>query len=119
MNHTRQRAVNHSLPPNQDRGRMPLKVSINNNITIKTGPKTGGGLTVMPPRIKTGGVLTVMPPRTNNTGAKTVAGLHNTGAQMVAGLHTILICSPSPTQNVSCPGWNPGTPLMFAKTLSM
>ena len=95
MKHTRQMAVNHSLPPNQDRGRMPPKVSNNNNIMTKSGHKTGGGLTVMPPQI-------------NNTGAKTVTGPH-----------IIMIGSPNHTQNVSCPGWNPGTPLMFAKTLFM
>ena len=89
VQHTRQMAVNHSLPPNQGRIRMPLKVNINNNITIKIGPKTGGGQTVMLPRI-------------NHTGAKTVAGLHG---------------SPSPTQSVFWPGWNPGTPLTCTKTL--
>ena len=93
VNHTRQMAVNHSLPPQQDRGRSPLKVSINNNMKMGIGPKTVGG-------------LIVMPPRTNNTGAKT------TGPTVMAGL-------PSPTTNVSCPGWNPGTPLTCAKILSM
>ena len=73
MKHTRPMAVNHSLPPNQDRGRRPLKENINNNITTKTGLKTGGGKTAMPPRIKTGGILTRMPPCINNIGAKTVA----------------------------------------------
>ena len=110
VKHTRPMAVNHSLPPNQDRGRSPLKVRINNNIMIKIGPKTIGG-------------QTVMPPRTNKAGAKTMSGPHtgphNTGPQTVAGHHTTLICSPSPTQNASSPGWNPGTPLMFAKILSM
>ena len=93
VNHTRQMAVNHSLLPQQDRGRSPLKVSINNNMKMDIGPKTVGG-------------LIVTPPRTNNTGAKT------TGPTVMAGL-------PSLTTNVSCPGWNPGTPLTFAKTLSM
>ena len=95
VKHTRQTAVNHSLPPKQDRSRSPQKVSINNKMMISIGHKIGGGLTVMPPQI-------------NNNGAKTVTGLN-----------TNMIGSPSPTQNVSSPGWNPGTPLMFAKILSM
>ena len=50
----------------------------------------------------------IMPPCTTNHGGKTVAGLH-----------IMLTCSPSHTQNVFCPGWNPGTPSTCAKTLSM
>ena len=77
VNHTRHMAVNHSLPPHQDRNRSPLKISVNNNMKMDIGPKNGGG-------------LTVMPARTNNTWAKT------TGPTVMAGL-------PSPTTNVSCP----------------
>ena len=112
VKHTRPMAVNHSLPPNQDRGRSPLKIKINNKIMIRIGPKTGGGQMDMPPRINHTGAQIM-------TGVPTVAGLHNPGAQTMDGRHIMLICSPSPTQNVSCPGWNPGTPLTFAETLSM
>ena len=74
---------------------------------IKTGHKIGGGPTLMPPRTgqKIGGGLTAMPPR-----------LYNTGAKTAAGLNTSMTGSPSLPQNVSCPGWNPGAPLIFAKS---
>ena len=115
VKHTRPMAVNHSLPPNQDRGRRPLKIKINNNIMKEIGPKITGG---------------VMPPRINKVGAKTLSGPHtwphHMEAKIVAGHlkhsmeipHTFTLHSPSPTQSVSCPGWNPGTPLTCAKTLS-
>ena len=78
VKHTRPRAVKHSLPPNQDRGRRPLKIKINNKIMIRIGPKTGGGQMDMPPQI--------------NIGDQIVAGPPNTGAQTEAGRHIILIC---------------------------
>ena len=115
VKHTRPMAVNHSLPPNQDRGRRPLKIKINNNIMKEIGPKTIGG--AMPPRINKVGAKTMSGPHTwpHNTGAKIVAGRLNPSMEI---LHTSILHSPSPTQSVSCPGWNPGTPLMFAKILS-
>ena len=92
---TRPMAVNHSLPPKQgNNNRKPLKVRINNSITTKIGLKTG-------PKI---GGLKAMPPMINPGGAKIAAG----------GLHGL----PSPIHIVFCPGWNPGTPLTCAKTLS-
>ena len=69
---------------------------------IKNGPKTGGGQTDMPPQITIGDQI--------------VAGLLPPAMET---LHTSIRHSPSPTQNVSSPGWNPGTPLTFAETLSM
>ena len=88
VKHTRQTAVNHSPPPNQDKNKNHRKT--NNNHMTKTGPKNGGGQTDMPPQI-------------------------NNGATTVAGHNIIMIGLPSHTQNVSYPGWNPGTPLTFAK----
>ena len=93
VKHTRPMAVNHSLPPKQGSNRKPLKVRINNSITTKIGLKTG-------PKI---GGLKVMLPIHNHGGTKIAAGLMDT--------------LPSPTHIVSCPGWNPGTPLTCAKTL--
>ena len=83
VKHTRPTAVNHSLPPNQDRGRSPLKIKINNKIMIKNGPKTGGGQTDMPPQINIGDQIVAGAPYT---------GAPSTGAQTEAGRHIILIC---------------------------
>ena len=94
MKHTRPMAVNHSLPPKQGNNKKPLKVRLNNSTTTKIGLKIG---------TKIGG-LKVMLPIINPTGNEKVAGLMDG--------------SPSPTHIVSCPGWNPGTPLTCAKTLS-
>ena len=57
VKHTRQKAVNHSLPPNK------VKNKKHSKITAKIGPKTGGGLKAMPQPI-------------NPNGAKMVAGRH-------------------------------------------
>ena len=54
---TRQKAVNHSLPPNKAKNKKL------NKTTAKIGPKTGGGLMAMPQPI-------------NPNGAKIVAGRH-------------------------------------------
>ena len=114
VKHTRPMAVKHSLPPNKDRGRRPLKIKINNNIMKEIGPKIIGGVT---------------PPRTNKVGAKTLSGPHiwphHTGAKPVTGhqsrsveiLHIFILHSPSLIQSVSCPGWNPGIPSTCAKIL--
>ena len=95
VKHTRQKAVNHSHPPTQGKNKKPRKVNNNISIMIKIGLKTGGGQKDMPPQI-------------NHNGAKTVAG------RII-----IMIGLPSHTQNVFYPGWNPGTPLTFAKILCM
>ena len=90
----RPRAVNHSLQPKLGKNRKPREtINNNSNIMTKIGPKIIGGQTVMPPQ-------------------------NNNGAKIVAGPRITMIGLPKATQIASYPGWNPGTPLTFANTLS-
>ena len=83
VKHTRPMAVKHSLPPNQDRGRRPLKIKINNKIMIRIGPKTGGGQMDMPPQITIGDQIMAGAPYT---------GAQSIGVPKEAGRHITLIC---------------------------